>query len=41
LYKVGMEQSEFTSVEHALVDDRISQGIPKKPSFVEAGSPTL
>jgi hypothetical protein len=33
-----MEQPEFTPVEHALVDDRILQGIPKKPSCVEAGS---
>jgi len=33
-----MEQSEFTPVEHALVDDRISQGISKKSSCFEAGS---
>jgi len=33
-----MKQPKFTPVEHALVDDCISQGIPKKPSFVEAGS---
>jgi hypothetical protein len=36
-----MEQSEFTTVEHALVDDRTQQWVPKKPSFVEAGSPTF
>jgi len=41
LYKVGIKQSEFTPVEHALVGDRISQLVPKKPSFVEAGIPTL
>jgi len=28
-------------VEHALVDDRTQQWVPKKPSFVEAGSHTL
>ena len=37
---VGMEQPEVKPVEHALVDDRITYGIPKKPSFKEAGSPT-
>jgi len=41
LYKIGMEQPEFTPVEHALVDDRTQQWVPKKPSFVEAGSTTL
>jgi len=29
LYKVGMKQSEFTPVEHALVDDRTQQWVPK------------
>jgi len=28
-------------VEHALVDDRTQQWVPKKPSCVEAGSPNL
>jgi hypothetical protein len=28
-------------VEHALVDDRIPYGIPKKPSCCEAGSHTF
>jgi len=41
LYTVGMEQPELTSVEHALVDDRISKEIPKKPSCNEAGSHTF
>jgi transposase, IS605 OrfB family, central region len=41
LYKVGMEQPEFKPVEHALVDDRIPFGIPKKPSCDEAGSRTF
>jgi len=38
LYKVGLERPEVKPVEHALVDDRIPYGIPKKPSCVEAGS---
>jgi putative transposase len=41
LYLVGMEQPEVKPVEHALVDDRIPYGIPKKPSCVEAGSSTF
>jgi putative transposase len=41
LYKVGLERPEFKPVEHALVDDRISKGIPKKPSCCEAGSPAF
>jgi len=32
-----LERPELTPVERALVDDRIQQWIPKKPSFVEAG----
>jgi hypothetical protein len=42
-----MEQPEFkpdkyaTVLEHALVDDRIPFGIPKKPSCNEAGSRTF
>jgi hypothetical protein len=36
-----MEQPEFTPVEHALVDDRTQQWVPKKPSCVEAGSTTF
>jgi len=42
-----MEQPEFkpdkyaTVLEHALVDDRIPSGIPKKPSCYEAGSRTF
>ena len=35
--QVGLERPELTPVERALVDDRIQQWIPKKPSFVEAG----
>jgi putative transposase len=38
LYKIGLERPEFTPVEHALVDDRIPFGIPKKPSCYEAGN---
>jgi transposase, IS605 OrfB family, central region len=41
LYKVGMERPDFKPVEHALVDDRIPSGIPKKPSCDEAGSRTF
>jgi putative transposase len=41
LYKIGMERPDFKPVEHALVDDRIPFGIPKKPSCVEAGSHTF
>jgi len=41
LYKVGMEQPEFKPVEHALVDDRIPSGVPKKPSCDETGSHTF
>jgi len=41
LYKVGMEQPDFKPVEYALVDDRISKGIPKKPLCCEAGSPAF
>ena len=47
LYKIGMEQPEFkpdkynTVLEHALVDERIPFGIPKKPSCDEAGSHTF
>jgi len=36
-----MKQSEFTPVEHALVDDHTQQWVPKKPSCVEAGSYSL
>jgi len=36
-----MEHSEFTPVEHDLVDDRTQQWVPKKLSFVEVGSHTL
>jgi len=36
-----MEQPDFKPVEHALVDDRIPYGIPKKPSCCEAGSHTF
>jgi len=38
LKRVGLGQPEFRPVEHALVDDRIQQWIPKKPSCCEAGS---
>jgi len=38
---VGMEQPEVRPVEHALVDDRITYRIPKKPSCCEAGNSTL
>jgi putative transposase len=38
LYFVGLERPEVRPVEHALVDDRIQQWVPKKPSCVEAGS---
>jgi len=38
---VGLERSEFTPVEHALVDDRIPLGYLKSPSCAEAGSSTL
>jgi len=47
LYKVGMEQPELkpdkyaTVLEYALVDDRISKEIPKRPSCVEAGNHAL
>jgi len=41
LYLVGLERSEVKPVEHALVDDRIPYGIPKKPSCVEAESSTF
>ena len=41
LYFVGLERPEVKPVEHALVDDHIPQGIPKKPSCVEAGSSTF
>lgn len=41
LYLVGLERPEVKPVEHALVDDRIPYGIPKKPSCVEAGSSTF
>jgi len=41
LYKVGLERPDFKPVEHALVDDRIPFGIPKKPSCCEAGSRTF
>jgi len=41
LYKVGLERPDFKPVEHALVDDRIPFGIPKKPSCDEAGSRTF
>jgi len=41
LYKVGLEQSDFKPVEHALVDDRTQQWVPKKPSCDEAGSHTF
>jgi putative transposase len=38
LYKVGLERPDFKPVEHALVDDRTQQWVPKKPSCDEAGS---
>jgi putative transposase len=38
LYFVGLERPEVKPAEHALVDDRIPYGIPKKPSCVEAGN---
>jgi len=41
LYKVGMEQPEFKPVEHALVDDRVPFGTPKKPPCNEAESSIL
>jgi putative transposase len=47
LYLIGLERPEFKPGcgrrrgEHALVDDRIQQWIPKKPSCVEAGSGTF
>jgi len=41
LYKVGLGRPDFKPVEHALVDDRIQEWIPKKPSCCEAGSPTF
>ncbi len=40
LYFVGLGRSEVTPVERALVDDRSPNGLPKKPSRVEAGSST-
>jgi putative transposase len=41
LYKVGLGRPEFKPVEHALVDDRTQQWVPKKPSCYEAGSLAL
>jgi putative transposase len=41
LYKIGLERPEFKPVEHALVDDRISYEMPKKPSCVKTGSSTF
>jgi putative transposase len=41
LYKVGLERPELKPVEHALVDDRIPFGIPKKPLCNEAGNRTF
>jgi len=41
LYKIGMEQPDLKPVEHALVDDRTQQWVPKKPSCNEAGSRTF
>jgi putative transposase len=41
LYLVGLERPEVKPLKHALVDDRISQGIPKKPSCFQAGSSTF
>jgi len=41
LYLVGLERPEVKPVEHALVDDRIPYGIPKKPSCWETGSQTF
>jgi len=41
LYKIGIEQPDFKPVEHAMVDDRIPFGIPKKLSCDEAGSHTF
>jgi len=38
LYFVGIERPEVKPVERALVDDRSPNGLPKKPSRVEAGS---
>jgi putative transposase len=41
LYKIGLERPDFKPVEHALVDDRIPSGVPKKLSCIEAGSSTF
>jgi putative transposase len=41
LYTVGLERPDFKPVEHALVDDRTQQWVPKKPSCNEAGSRTF
>jgi len=38
LYKVGMERPDLKPVEHALVDDRTQQWVPKKLSCDEAGN---
>jgi putative transposase len=40
LYFVGLERPEVKPVEHALVDDRTQQWVPKKPSCWETGSST-
>ncbi len=40
LYFVGLGRLEVTPVERALVDDRSSHELPKKPSRDEAGSST-
>ena len=40
LYFVGLGRPEVTPVEQALVDDRSSYGLPKKPSCDETGSST-
>jgi putative transposase len=41
LYFVGLGRPEVKPLKHALVDDRISQGIPKKLSCFQAGSSTF
>jgi putative transposase len=41
LYKVGLERSKVTPAEHALVNDRTQQWVPKKPSCYETESLTF
>ena len=40
LYLVGLGRPEVKPVEHALVDDRSPNGLPKKPSCAETGNST-